>query len=59
MTHYIDPHAVSSNSREPGDLGARIAFENAYRVKKKTLISEIERALGTGPRHAPAGQSDA
>lgn len=59
MNHYIDPHAASSNSREPGELGTRIAFENAYRVKKKTLITEIERALGMGLRRASSGQSDA
>ncbi len=52
MTHYIDRQTTESDSREINKLGTRLAFENAYRLKKKALISEIERSLGFSRRDA-------
>jgi len=57
MTHFIALRTENSDNRETGDLGTRLAFENAYRSKKKTLISEIERSLGFSLRDAAPGLS--
>ena len=52
MTQHIDPLAADSDDRNANKLGTQLAFENAYRLKKKALISEIERALGFSLRDA-------
>ena len=52
MTHFIDPRTANLDNRDADKLGTRLAFENAYRLKKKALISEIERALGFSLRDA-------
>lgn len=46
MTHPIDPQTMDLDNRETSKLGTRLAFENAYRLKKKALLSEIECTLG-------------
>ncbi len=52
MTHFIDPRTAELDTRDANKLGTRLAFENAYRLKKKALISEIEHTLGFSLRHA-------
>ncbi len=52
MTHFIDPRTAKFDNRDADKLGTRLAFENAYRLEKKALISEIERALGISLRDA-------
>ncbi len=52
MTHFIDPRTADLDNREANKLGTRLAFENAYRLKKKALLSEIERTLGFSLRDA-------
>jgi hypothetical protein len=46
MTQYTEPRATDLEERKAKKAGTRLAFENAYRLKKKALISEIERSLG-------------
>ena len=52
MTHFIDPRTANLENRDANKLGTRLAFEHAYRLKKKALISEIERSLGFSLRDA-------
>ncbi len=52
MTHFIDPRTAKLDYRDASRLGTRLAFENAYRLEKKALISEIERTLGYSLRDA-------
>lgn len=53
MTQHMDPRLADLDNRDADRPGTQLAFENAYRLKKKALISEIERSLGFGP-HDPA-----
>ena len=46
MTQRIDPTTADLDNHEAAELGTKLAFENAYRLKKKALIGEIEHALG-------------
>ena len=46
MTQYIDPQTTDIEYDETDKLGTRLAFQNAYRLKKKTLIAEIQCSLG-------------
>lgn len=48
MIQYTEPQAPDLEEREARMASTNLAFENAYRVKKKALISEIERSLGFG-----------
>lgn len=52
MTQKIDPQMADLDDREAIKRRTRLAFENTYRLKKKALISEIERSLGFSLRDA-------
>lgn len=45
MATLIDSQTDTSDSRYSGEQGARLAFENAHRMHKKALISDIRRGL--------------
>lgn len=45
-TDTPDTTVEDRNTRKPGK---RLAFENAYRIQKKALISEIAHSLGFDP----------
>ena len=52
MTQYIDPRTADLDNRDPDKYEALLAFQNAYRLKKKALMSEVERSLGFSLRDA-------
>ena len=52
MTQHNDPRTADLDTPEANKLSTRLAFENAYRLKKKVLICEIERSLGFSLRDA-------
>ena len=57
MTHPIDPRTTDLDNQETSKLGTRLAFENAYRLKKKALLSEIEHTLGFSLHDVDSGLS--
>ena len=52
MATLIDSRTETPDNRMPGEHGARLAFENAHRLRKKALISDIQQGLGLGGRDA-------
>ena len=46
MTKLPLPKALKTDEQSISEPGTQLAFQNAYRVKKKFLITEIQRAMG-------------
>ena len=48
MARTIETRTADAEERKVSPLRRRLAYENAYRLKKKALISELEHAIDIG-----------
>jgi hypothetical protein len=48
MARETDTGTAEAEDRNVSPLRRRLAYENAYRLKKKALISELEHAIDIG-----------